>query len=65
MTEFKASFGGAYLAPAYDMGSKEGVVWSVSESPNRARQMELLDRLLERSPEGASPGLHPDMGRER
>lgn len=62
VTEFKASFGKAYLAAAYDMGSKEIVAWSVSESPNLAQQQELLDGLLARMPEGASPVLHSDMG---
>ena len=62
VTEFRLSFGKAYLAPVYDMGSKEMVAWSVSESPNLAQQMELLDRLLAKMPEGASPVLHSDMG---
>lgn len=62
VTEFRCSFGKAYLAPVYDMGSKEIVAWSVSESPDLAQQAELLDRLLARVPEGASPVLHSDMG---
>lgn len=62
VTEFRCSFGKAYLAPVYDMGSKEIVAWSVSESPNLAQQMELLDELLPKVPEGASPVLHSDMG---
>ena len=62
VAEFKRSFGKAYLAPVYDMGSKEIVAWSVSESPGLAQQMKLLDRLLARLPEGASPILRSDMG---
>ena len=62
VTEFKCSFGKAYLAPAYDFGSKEIVAWSVSQSPNLAQQMELLDGLLDALPEGAGPVLHSDMG---
>ena len=60
VTEFKCSFGKAYLAPVYDFGSKEIVAWSVSESPNMAQQQEVLDMLPSRMPEGCSPVLHSD-----
>ncbi len=62
VTEFKQPWGKAYLAPVYDFGSKEIVAWSVSESPNMAQQQEVLDMLLAKMPEGASPVLHSDMG---
>lgn len=62
VTEFKLSFGKAYLAPAYDFGSKEIVAWSVSESPGLAQQEEMLAMLLPKVPEGASPVMHSDMG---
>ena len=62
VTEFKCSFGKAYLAPVYDFGTKEIVAWSVSRSPNMAQQMEVLDQLFAKMPEGASPVLHSDMG---
>ena len=42
VTEFKCSFGKAYLAPAYDFGSGEIAAWSISESPNMAQQDEML-----------------------
>lgn len=60
VTEFKCSFGKAYLAPVYDFGSKEIVAWSVSESPNMAQQQEMLDMLLAAMPEGARPVMHSD-----
>ncbi len=62
VTEFKLSFGKAYLAPVYDFGSKEIVAWSVSESPNMDQQMEMLGMLMEAKPASAHPILHSDMG---
>ena len=38
------------------------VTWPTSTSPDMAQQLALLDRLLERTPEGAKPVLHSDMG---
>ena len=64
VTEFKCSFGKAYLAPVYDFGSKEIVAWSVSESPNMAQQQEMLDMLLAAMPEGARPVMHSDYSEE-
>ncbi|WP_258553762.1 hypothetical protein [Eggerthella lenta] len=61
--EFKGSWGKAYLAPAYGFASKEIMSWSVSRSPNMARQKEMLDGgLLAKKPKGASPVIHSDMG---
>jgi transposase InsO family protein len=62
VTEFKCSFGKAYLAPVYDFGSKEIVAWSISEGPGLAQQEEMLAMLMAAKPEGASPILHSDMG---
>lgn len=62
VTEFRCSFGKAYLAPAYDFGSKEIVAWSISESPGLAQQEEMLAMLVAAKPEGAAPVLHSDMG---
>lgn len=62
VTEFHCSFGKAYLALAYDFGSKEIAAWSVSQSPNLAQQKEMLAMLLEAKPEGEAPILHSDMG---
>lgn len=62
VTEFKQPWGKAYFAPVYDFGSKEIVAWSTSTSPDMEQQADLLDRLLERMPEGARPVLHSDMG---
>ncbi len=62
VTEFKLSFGKAYLAPVYDFGSKEIVAWSVSEHPDLAQQEEMLSMLMAAKPEGARPVLHSDMG---
>lgn len=62
VTEFKQPWGKAYFAPVYDFGSKEIVAWSTSTSPGMAQQAELLDRLLAKMPEGATPVLHSDMG---
>jgi len=62
VTEFKLSFGKAYLAPVYDFASKEIVAHSISMCPNLAQQQEMLQILMEAKPEGAKPILHSDMG---
>ena len=62
VTEFRLSFGKAYLAPVYDFGSKEIVAWAVSEHPDLAQQEEMLSMLMAAKPEGAAPVLHSDMG---
>lgn len=62
VTEFKQPWGKAYFAPVYDFGSKEIVAWATSTRPDMEQQELLLDRLLERMPEGARPILHSDMG---
>ena len=54
VTEFKVAGGKAYLAPVYDMASKEIVAWDVSRSPDLGQQRRLLA--------GAEPILHSDMG---
>ena len=51
-----------HFAPVCNFGSKEIVAWSASTSPSMPQQTALLDRLLERMPEGATPVLHSDMG---
>lgn len=63
-TGFKQPWGRACFAPVHDFGSEEMVAWSASASPDMARQAELLDRLLAKMPEGATPALHGDMGRQ-
>ena len=62
VTEFKVAGGKAYLAPVYDMASKEIVAWDVSRHPDMAQQRRLLAMLEARLPEGANPILHSDMG---
>ena len=62
VTEFKLSFGKAYLAPVYDFASKEIVAHSISMCPNLVQQQEMLQALMEAKPEGAKPILHSDMG---
>ena len=62
VTEFKVAGGKAYLAPVYDMASKEIVAWDVSRSPDLGQQRRLLAMLAERLPAGAEPILHSDMG---
>ena len=62
VTEFKLSFGKAYLAPVYDFASKEIVAHSISMRPNLAQQQEMLQMLMEAKPAGAEPILHSDMG---
>ena len=62
VTEFRCSFGKAFLAPVYDFGSKEIVAWSVSESPNMDQQREMLAMLMGAKPDWAHPVLHSDRG---
>lgn len=49
-----------HFAPVYNFGSKEIVAWSTPTSPSMYQQTALLDRLLERMPEDATPVLHGD-----
>ena len=60
VTEFKVAGGKAYLAPVYDMASKEIVAWDVSRSPDLGQQRRLLAMLEEKLPEDANPILHSD-----
>lgn len=62
VTEFKVAGSKAYLAPVYDMASKEIVAWDVSRSPDLGRQRRPFAMLAERLPAGAEPILHSDMG---
>lgn len=62
VTEFKQKWGKAYLAPAYDFGSKEIAARSISQHPNMAQQKEMLDMLIPKIPEGAHPIIQSDMG---
>ena len=61
VTEFKLSFGKAYLAPVYDFASKEIVAHSISMHPNLAQQQEMLQILMDAKPAGVEPILHSDM----
>ena len=62
VTEFKLSFGKAYLAPVYDFASKEIVAYSISMCPNLAQQQEMLQILMDAKPAGVEPILRSDMG---
>lgn len=62
VTEFKVAGSKAYLAPVYDMASKEIVAWDTSARPDLGQQRRLLARLADRLPRGARPVLHSDMG---
>ena len=62
VTEFRQSWGKAYLALASDLSTKEIVAYAISERPDLAQQDELLRMLLPRVPRDARPVLHSDMG---
>ena len=62
VTEFRLSFGKAYLAPAYDFGSKEIVAHSISRHPDLAQQGEMLDMLEAAMPGAPRPVMQTDMG---
>ena len=62
VTEFKVAGAKAYLAPVYDMASKEIMAWDVSRHPDMAQQWRLLAMLEEKLPEDADPIPHSDMG---
>ena len=52
VTEFKVAGSKAYLAPVYDMASKEIVAWDVSRSPDLGQQRRLPAMLAESLPAG-------------
>ena len=62
VTESEVAGAKAYLAPVYDMASKEIMAWDVSRHPDMERQKRLLAMLAPKLPAGASPILHSDMG---
>jgi transposase InsO family protein len=62
VTEFKIAGGKAYLAPIYDMASKEILAWDISPHPDMAQQMRMLRMLEGKLPTGSTPILHSDMG---
>lgn len=62
VTEFRCSFGRAYLAPVYDFGSGEIAAWSISESPGMGQQREMLAALAAAKPSWARPVMQMDMG---
>ena len=62
VTEFKAPWGRAYFAPAYDFGSKEIVSWIISRSANMAQQKHVEKAQLHRQRRDRA-GLRPYQGR--
>lgn len=62
VTEFKVARGKAYWAPTLDFCAMEIVASDISESPDLAQQDRMLDELLPKVPEGASPVMHSDQG---
>ena len=62
VTEFRLSFGRAYLAPVYDFGSREIVAHSISLHPDLAQQEEMLAMLAEAKPAWSEPIMQMDMG---
>ena len=62
VTEFRCSFGRAYLAPVYDFGSREIVAHSISMHPDLAQQEEMLAMLAEAKPAWSEPIMQMDMG---
>ena len=62
VTEFRVAATKAYLAPVYDMASKEIIAWDVSQHPDLAQQHRLLTMLEARLQEDAHPILHSDRG---
>ena len=63
VTEFEQPRGKAYLAPVHDFGGKEMVAWPASAGPDMAQRLALLDRLLAKMPEGATPDRQRLSGR--
>ena len=55
VTEFKVAGSKAYLAPVYDMASKEITAWDVSRHPDMNQQKRLLAMLGDKLPDGANP----------
>ena len=64
VTESRLSFGKAHLAPVYGFGGKEIVARAISPHADLAQRGEMLAMLMAAKPEGASPILRSDMGRQ-
>lgn len=62
VAEFKVAGSKAYLAPVYDMASKEIVAWDVSRHPGMNQRKRPLAMPGDKLPDGANPIPHSDMG---
>lgn len=56
--------GKAYWAPTLGFCTKEIVASDISTTPDMAQQVRMLDELLPKIPEGATPNMHSDRGRQ-
>lgn len=62
VTEFSVCEEKIYLSPVMDLYGNEIVSHSISRRPNFAQTREMLSKLFEKLPEGATPLLHSDQG---
>ena len=62
VTEFAVCNEKVYLSPVMDLYNREIISYSISKSPSFWQTREMLQRLFEKLPEGATPLLHSDQG---
>ncbi|NMY82471.1 IS3 family transposase, partial [Pseudomonas rhodesiae] len=62
VTEFKVAGKKLYLSPILDLYNGEIVAYQTAIRPQYALVGDMLERALERLPEGAKPMLHSDQG---
>ena len=62
VTQFKVCDKKIYLSPVMDLYNREIVAYDISLSPNLEQVRNMLDRLLDKLPEGATPIFHSDQG---
>ena len=64
VTQFKVCDKKIYLSPVMDLYNREIVAYDISLSPNLEQVRNMLDRLSDKLPEGATPIFHSDQGRQ-
>ncbi|MCQ2053655.1 MAG: IS3 family transposase, partial [archaeon] len=62
VTQFNIMGKKLYLSPILDLHDQSLISWNLSESPNFAQTMDMLDKAFEKIPDGTNLILHSDQG---
>ncbi|WP_407397141.1 IS3 family transposase, partial [Treponema sp.] len=62
VTQFNVFGTKLYLSPILDLHDQSLVSWNISETPNYAQTVDMLDKAFEKIPDGTNLILHSDQG---